>query len=543
MAPNGTAEAVYNIHGNLNGRKNEMVAEGRYSVGHTIHTYKGNWFCYGRGFSGYGGHTQTNGTTWQAVYCATGGLGDESEACDIICYENVEGTCNSFSIGEFGQPTANFPAFVPTSAEANFFMVNGLFVEEAQQPAKVWCQTLQRSVPGSVGYYVFRGWFQNVKSGGQSGDVPQIRITVCDMEDPLTKIIPDATITPLTPDTPLPGTTRTPDPAGPTIHVPTPVQNPVNMDASTLGDMTLAAGGAAGTRYEYGAAMPCNAPSEASNARLKVLGSSFYLEQEPDQWQLMRCIYRAPAGISEFNLCVENESLTKNGNDFAMDDLELRECENADAAAFDRLLRGDPCELADDGEALGSSALNVSLLDFAGALLGDKVVLSWLVAQENDLSHYEIERSLNGQTFSFLGQKDPKASDGAEFKEYFYQDALLPEGTNFLYYRLKMVKTNGGASHSGIIRIDLRNLQVLPIRLAPNPVAAGETATLRFEASEGSAQMVISDMMGRILHQSTLITLEGNQEIALETEGLPAGLYIIRIQQGPRRNSIKLVVK
>jgi hypothetical protein len=551
-----TATGAVNSHAYLNSRRTELGTEGYFTVTHTANTYKGNWFCYGRGYSGYGGNPATSATIWNNTYCAAGGGGIGFESCNEICIDYIDGSCDRSSAGVFSAPTNGSPAILPSTAEANFMLLNGLWTDPSINPdaAKVWCQTIERpnASQGSVGYYVFRAWFQNVKSSNQSGDVPQLKVTICDMANPVTSDIPPpsewTTLTPATGATSiLPGTTKTSglpnegtNPSGQTIHLPTPTGTQMTYPAGVSnGNMTIPADGA--FRYEYGAAMSCNAVGEANNTRLKTLGSSFFIEQDPDTWQLMRCIYRAPAAVIEFNLCIENESLSKNGNDFAIDDISMNECINADADAFDRLLRGDACELADDGEFLGVPQ-NFTLIDFSGRLINDKILLDWITVQEVGIAYFDVERSINGRDFTKIGQVDA-TGNSEEAKVYSFIDARVPENVGFVYYRLKVYDQTEKFTNTSIIQINIQTINNIEVTLFPNPIESGEVATMRFKAPQDRASILITDIMGNHLFEQSFITAEGENEVELNTKGLSQGIYLIRLMQGNRRTVRKMVIR
>ncbi|MEO1652178.1 MAG: hypothetical protein AAFU64_01430, partial [Bacteroidota bacterium] len=417
---------------NLWGQRTEMRTEGLYSVTHTAWNYKRNWFCYGHGFSGYGGGLEgETGEVTQNLdpsYCASG-PGADTEACIEVPYFR-----GGFTQGTFGNPSTGLPALIPTEAEANFMLINGWFPDLAQyDPGKIWCQTIERDDPTRVGYFVFTAWFQNVKSPAQSGELPQLRVTVCDMEDPQTGFVSEtpsewASLTSATGVTSLlPGTTKTPggipnpDNSIQTIHLPEPPSN---------ADMTLPAPRSQNF-FAFGAAMPCNADDEAPNARLKVLGSSFFLEQNPDKWQILYCIYRAPIGVREVNICIENQSITKNGNDFAIDDISFRECVDPDVSIFENLLRGGGCQLADTPDDI-IPALNLQLMDFQGRMIDDRVVLSWVSLGESEGAYFEVQKSWDGRAFSPIGKKEATPSDG-NLANYVFFDKDLPQASGFVY--------------------------------------------------------------------------------------------------------------
>lgn len=68
-----------------------------------------------------------------------------------------------------------------------------------------------------------------------------------------------------------------------------------------------------------------------------------------------------------------------------------------------------------------------------------------------------------------------------------------------------------------------------PAQLFPNP--AWRTATLRLPAGTAPAPLVLTDALGRAVHH---YPAPAGPEAALDLEGLPAGLYLLR-GAGPAR--------
>ncbi len=533
-------DANDNTQSNLWQERSELRTEGLYAVTHTAWNYKRNWFCYGHGHSGYGGGFQEDtGTPLRNLnpnYCEAGPQ-TATEACTEVEYYR-----GGFTRGVYGNPSPGLPSLIPVEAEANFMLVNGWFPDESQfDPGKIWCQTIEREPSPSgtfdVGYYVFTAWFQNVKSPGQPGEIPQLRVSICDMEDPLTPgNLASVGETAQTSISILPGTTKTagsspnPSPTTFTEHIPPPPNN---------ADLTLPAPRDKGF-FAYGAAMPCNTNDEAPNARLKILGSSFFLEQEPDEWQIIRCIYRAPENVREFNLCIENLSITKNGNDFAIDDISFRECVNPNVEAFENLLRGGSCELADSPDVI-LPALGVNLLDFTGKLIPEGVALNWVALTERELSHYEVERSLDGKNFDLIGEKAAQ-NPTSTLAEYNFLDIQIPEGQKYLYYRLKMFNLDGNFRLSQVVRVTLNPTQAPEAVLYPNPIPAGDVATFRFEAPQAPASLLISDLVGTVWSRKYFETQSGENNLKIHTQGLAPGIYIIKINFGNQEITKKLLV-
>ncbi len=521
-------------YGGLLSDQGELNPEGLYYIRHTPWTVKGDWFSYGNGYSGYGG--RTGGGFPQASYCLTG-AGANLEPCVTRTRTPYPNT-----IGVYNTTAYDRPQGTPITSDANFMIINGSFDPAGGlPPGKVWCQTIDRA-GGSVGYYVFSIWVQNMISAGRNLDVPMMRMSICDMENPTNGSLPTKTsgvgsygspaieANGLVSGRSLPGIT-TPN-VIPIRHVPAP---PVNRLRAPR------------VQFSYGAARSCNIPTgspnaEARDTRLKILGSSFLVTENPDQWVLVRCIYRAPRDVTEFNACIENLSLTKNGNDFAIDDISIRECLNPDTQSFDRMLRGDACQLTADPKIIGLP-LGAEMIDFTGKLIGDRVLLNWAVANEFQVAKYEIQRSLDGNSYQKIGEVDAKGTQFGNV-DYNYTDYNLPTNVQgSVYYRLNMVDRNGTEKSGAIVSVTLKALDTFDLRLVPNPIASGEEVELRYNVNEGKTFVTVNDMIGNKLAENSFSSNNGENRIQLSTKGLKSGLYIIKMIHNGKSVSKKLVVK
>jgi hypothetical protein len=94
---------------------------------------------------------------------------------------------------------------------------------------------------------------------------------------------------------------------------------------------------------------------------------------------------------------------------------------------------------------LNGSSLPVKLLSWTATKSGKSVLLKWSV-EESEFSHYEVEKSSDGATFT----KFATVSGGQ--KNYSLYD-LFPY--SITYYRLKMVDLDGTYSYSKVISIKM----------------------------------------------------------------------------------------
>jgi ELWxxDGT repeat protein len=80
------------------------------------------------------------------------------------------------------------------------------------------------------------------------------------------------------------------------------------------------------------------------------------------------------------------------------------------------------------------------LLSFSGRPDGSSAKLEWKTRNEENCSHFEIERSIDSVSFSRIGTVQAYGGNVME-GNYLYTDPGLPEGT--FYYRLKIISSGG----------------------------------------------------------------------------------------------------
>ena len=79
------------------------------------------------------------------------------------------------------------------------------------------------------------------------------------------------------------------------------------------------------------------------------------------------------------------------------------------------------------------------------------------------------------------------------------------------------------------------------LSFGPNPVRAGETVTINLPQVQGELRLSVTDANGAVLSQ--VATRPIDQQVELNTEGLRAGLYLIRLQDDGHATTLKLLVQ
>lgn len=174
---------------------------------------------------------------------------------------------------------------------------------------------------------------------------------------------------------------------------------------------------------------------------------------------------------------------------------------------------------------VANSTLPTDLLSFTGSLDNKDVKLLWTVSNQVNVSRYIIERSVNGNDFNEISTI--AASSTSEY-DYAYSDinaADLP--SLILYYRLKMIDTDGSFKYSNIITISLP-VVTNKIFISPNP-SSGEANIVITTAATGKVQWKLVDNSGRVVMKNTVELKPGNNNIPLNTTHIAAGLYYLNV--------------
>ncbi|MCS6822160.1 MAG: T9SS type A sorting domain-containing protein, partial [Microscillaceae bacterium] len=556
---------VYHNGGWIN--NGEFEPEGRYTVGKNPQTWFQPFFSFGVGFKGWGG-------AYNRPNLAPTTFSTQDPATNTYCADPVRATQDACIGLTGGSSVLALPT--PTTNDANFLMVNAWWKTPAQAllyegNGKLWCQTITVE-PNK--YFIFNAWFGNMIPVGRNLDLPQLIISICDMEDPANPV-PAPPAAP-TPQPQLPGETYTDDnfthtfsfttPSGGTYTdtkvVTTHRRNYPGTDGGALTSATPLTTPSftdvpnrarrrtlnTDAPMLYGASRSCNLPGEGYDKRIKYLGTDIYLPEGPDNWIPIRCIYKSPnfsppTGRTDvrINLCIENRSLTKNGNDLVVDGIKFFQCTDADAATFENYLKGNTCELAD--APIPGFALSAKILEF-GAFYNNGVVdVRWKNTAEPSLSHFVVERSTDGRNFGPIGIAKAKPDEAGRISSYEYTDSNIERSVRRYFYRLKIMNKSNQGEFGPVTDVLIPMFNVNDLQISPNPIASGSLLRVDYEAQEaGLATIIITDMMGNRFLTTEVKVNGGVNQYDLSTKGLPAGMYIVSVGQGVKRLSKKMVV-
>ncbi len=159
-------------------------------------------------------------------------------------------------------------------------------------------------------------------------------------------------------------------------------------------------------------------------------------------------------------------------------------------------------------------------------------LLEWRTESELNNDRFEIERSENGINFTSLGSVD---GSGTTNKAHDYQFEDTRPVLSLVYYRLKQVDFDGAFEYSDIVALDFTDAEVNSGRLlvAPNPANTGSYVSFGSVEKPVKQSVTVYNAMNQAVR-------EYSNADGFSTEGLAAGIYIVRNQAG---EIFRLVIK
>lgn len=187
------------------------------------------------------------------------------------------------------------------------------------------------------------------------------------------------------------------------------------------------------------------------------------------------------------------------------------------------------------------SALPVELTYFTAqwiqnsGLSGAEAQLSWQTAQEINNSHFEVQRSYDGETWEQIGRVEGQGTNNSVHSYQLSDHSLLSSmnhDPSTIFYRLKQIDHNGAFDYSPTrtLRLVERSRdQDQTLRIYPNP-AQNQV----FISTESPVQEVkIYNLHGQLM-------ISTHQQL-IDISALRAGQYIIEVQNGTQVIREKLV--
>lgn len=177
-----------------------------------------------------------------------------------------------------------------------------------------------------------------------------------------------------------------------------------------------------------------------------------------------------------------------------------------------------------------SSILPLSLVSFTGKIANNTVQLNWATTNEVNVSHFNIENSANGTSWTNIATVNAKNTAAAQYNQ------TVAASTNNLY-RIKMVDKDGKASYSAII--NLKN-KANAISLLSNPIKGTVRVSINADAAKYTAALY--SLQGKQVASVNYNHAGGVSTLEMPLNNVAKGSYIVKVATANETKSFNVIV-
>jgi trimeric autotransporter adhesin len=177
-----------------------------------------------------------------------------------------------------------------------------------------------------------------------------------------------------------------------------------------------------------------------------------------------------------------------------------------------------------------SIPLPLTLVSFTAQLNTDNIVdLKWETVTEINVSHFEIEKSTDGISFSKAGIVSAKGNT-EDITRYSMKDMVNGNQSSLFYYRLRSVDKDGKSELSKIriIRINKQSEKNITILTYPNPVSNEVRITIPPTWQNKKVVYEIFNASGQTIKR--VETSSSSQTETMNVSSLSPGFYLVRVK-------------
>ncbi len=173
------------------------------------------------------------------------------------------------------------------------------------------------------------------------------------------------------------------------------------------------------------------------------------------------------------------------------------------------------------------NVLPVQMLSFDAEPGRSSVDLVWETANERNLDHFEVQRSVDGGDFVNIGTALAKGAGRYQMTDYD-----VPYNTP-VFYRLKMQDIDGQFDYSKVETVTLLS-DIVDLQIVPNPVKG--IGLLQFNAvNETNVKLHLTNTLGEVVISRDFTAQKGFNDLELNLSHLPKGIYILTVESGEQR--------
>lgn len=179
--------------------------------------------------------------------------------------------------------------------------------------------------------------------------------------------------------------------------------------------------------------------------------------------------------------------------------------------------------------------LPIQLTQLVAKRDNENIVLSWETINENNYSHYEVEKLNTNNSFINIGNVVAKNKAA---NAYAFTNNKAGKGVHL--YRLKMVDATGKFAYSNTVRVDIDGLTNNSLSIYPNPVKSYLQFTFNASEAEKFTLQILS-AEGKMVKTQVQQMAQGYNTISVPVNDLLAGNYILQVLNSSHKKLVSQV--
>ncbi len=167
---------------------------------------------------------------------------------------------------------------------------------------------------------------------------------------------------------------------------------------------------------------------------------------------------------------------------------------------------------------------------------GDNVIIKWKTAQEQNSSHFNIERSTDGINWTVISNL-PAAGNSNTERSYLFTDNNPVQKS---FYRIAQYDIDGRVQYSSILRASCNAADVFSVW--PNPFT--EKVFINISTAMGSKMVIkVFDTKGTLVKIQTTSILQGSNLIQVDLKNMASGIYQLAAEwnNGQMKKNVQVI--
>ncbi|MEY4877549.1 MAG: hypothetical protein RL708_2699, partial [Bacteroidota bacterium] len=180
----------------------------------------------------------------------------------------------------------------------------------------------------------------------------------------------------------------------------------------------------------------------------------------------------------------------------------------------------------------GVNVLPVELMSFIATLDTNKINLNWQTATESNNDYFEIEKSVDGNSFDYFQKVKSKSVNGTSRYLLDYQTQDINPSNGYNFYRLKQFNLDGTFEYSNIVAINYGSSSTLTEDEKVELLSSNDNPALRITTPSSwqntQYDLSIFNQNGQLLKQFEAFNMDGgSSEVKpLDMGYVEPGLYV-----------------